>query len=412
MILVDFSSIVHRKLHTSIAMLKPKKINDKYQTMDYIGMMKYLIFQDLFEINQEYGKKFGDIVLCIDKADTGYWRKDFYAGYKSRRKTGREESDVNFQEVFEHIDKLVNQVTLHLPWKVISVSKAEADDIMLVLAREYNSSEKILIHSPDKDMIQAQRYNDTVFQYSSLTKKWLVPENKHDHMDHWIMEHVVLGDASDDVPKVIDHTEFSDSFIEHLNKYNVPAEFHNPFDFKTSTHLDNETKRNILSTFDIYKMNKKGENTGILDVYKNIRFGASDIQKILSGKYKINLKKKELEKLKKIHKDNKEKVKEINNEIKSLEIDNISEHERFQEWLDSHPLYRTHYDRNFTLVMEEGIPNDIWNEIVVSFKEAKIDYFPEKFKEYLDEYNLNSISMELNNHFQINRELTAADFGW
>jgi len=399
-------------IHTSIANIRPSKQNGTYVTSEFIHYTKYLISQELFSIQQEFSPKFGDMIICLDKSAGGYWRKDVYKGYKAGRKKGREESEINFSEVFSEIDGLIEQIELNLPWKVIAVPRAEADDIMLVLAREFNSSEKILIHSPDKDMIQAQRDTNNVFQYSALTKKWLVPENKHDHMDHWIMEHVVLGDASDEVPKVIDHTEFSDSFIDHLNKHNINKELHSPFNFKKSKDLDNETKQNVLSSFDVYKLNKKGESTGILDVYKNIRFGASDIKKILSGAYKINLKKKELETLKKEYKGNKEKIKEINAEIKSLTVDDNTEHERFQEWLDSHPLYRQHYERNFTLVMEEGIPNNIWNEIIIQFKEAKTTYNDTEYIKYLKENKMDRILLELSNYLTVQRDLTADDFGW
>ena len=55
----------------------------------------------------------------------------------------------------------------------------------------------------------------------------------------------------------------------------------------------------------------------------------------------------------------------INKEIKSLEIIEETSEKRFNDWLFSHPLYKEHYDRNFTLVMEEGIPTDIWNGIIM-----------------------------------------------
>lgn len=367
MILVDLSSIVHRKLHTSIANLKPNKVGGEYVTADFIGLTKHYIFEDLFSIQNEFSDKFGDLVICVDNAATGYWRKDVYPGYKANRKRGREKSEINFKEVFEHIDDIINQMRQNLPWKVIDVPRAEADDIMLVLAKEYSQYEKVLIHSPDKDMIQAQRDTDNVFQYSSLTKKWLVPENKHEHMDHWIMEHVCLGDTSDDVPKVVDHTEFSQAFLNYIKDqgYNIK----DPVEFRAA-NIGNDEKRRMLEEFDVYKLNRKGENTGIKDVYKDIRFGASTLTKAIS---------------------------------KAGSLD---------AWLDSHPLYREHYERNFKLVMAEGIPTDIWNQIILAYKEESSEYDNVKFEQYLTESGLESLKMELPTVFKINRELTAADFGW
>lgn len=59
MILVDFSSIIHRMIHTSIANVKPTKKDGKYVTSEFIGLTKYYIFQDLFGIKQEHGSKLG-----------------------------------------------------------------------------------------------------------------------------------------------------------------------------------------------------------------------------------------------------------------------------------------------------------------------------------------------------------------
>jgi hypothetical protein len=216
-------------------------------------------------------------------------------------------------------------------------------------------------------VIQAQRGNDNVFQYSSLTKKWLVPENKHDNMDHWITEHVCLGDPSDDVPKIVDKTEFSDSFLAHLaaHGFNVKV----PLDFRDLA-IDIEDKKKLVQCFDVYKKNRSGESTQEKDIYKDIRFGPTTLQK------------------------------------------KLKEYGSLDAWLDSHPMYRKNYERNFILVMEEGIPKNIWSAIVENFNSAETVYNREEFEQYLNENGLRSILMELPNVFKVNRELTAADFGW
>ncbi|QAU04521.1 putative RNaseH [Vibrio phage Va1] len=351
----------------SIANTKPRKVDGKYVTSEFINFTKYLILQELFTVQQQYKNKYGDLVICLDNSRDGYWRNDFYVGYKESRKKAREESEVNFREVFAELNVFMDQIRNNLPWKVIDVPKAEADDIMLVLAREFNPFEPILIHSPDKDMIQAQRNTDNVQQYSSLTKKWIVPETKGETMDEWIREHVCLGDECDGVPKVVDHTEFSDNFLAYLKENGVTLE--TPYEFKTS-NLTLQQKRDLLDNYQVYRVNRKGEELDEKDVYKKIRFGPSTLKK------------------------------------------QIEKYGSIDEWLDSHPLYRGHYNRNFTLVMEEGIPSDIWNEIIIAFKEAKTDYNDQEFERYLKENNLDSILMELPNIFKVTRELTADDFGW
>lgn len=355
-------------IHTSIANAKPREKDGRLVTSEFIGLTKYYILQDIFSIKQEHGPKFGDLVICLDKSQNGYWRNDVFPAYKAGRREGRDESNINYSEVFAEIDALTEQIKTNLPIKVVEVPRTEADDIMLVLAREYNKYENILIHSPDKDMIQAQRNNNTVFQYSALTKKWLVPENKHDNMEHWIMEHVCLGDGADGIPKIIEHTEFSTAFLHYLKEHGY-EEITSPMEFKSST-IPIEEKHRLLTEFNVFKTNRKGESTGVKDVYKDTRFGSSNL-------------------LKKI------------NEFGSLD-----------KWLDSHPLYRKNYERNFTLVMEEGIPTNIWNEIILAHKEAETVYNDREFEEYLIQNDLKSILMDLPGIFKITRNLTASDFGW
>lgn len=369
MILMDFSSTVHRMIHRSVAQATPGlDSNNKFITSEFIALTKYHILQDIFEIIQKNGRDFGDLIICLDNAIGGYWRKDVYSGYKSNRRKSRNESNINFSEVFKEIDGLILQIKENLPWKVLSIPRAEADDAMLILAKEYNSSEKILIFSPDKDMIQAQRDSDNVFQYSALTQKWLAPETKHDHMDHWIQEHVCLGDASDEVPKVVDNTEFSTNFLKYLRSNNLNIK--NPMEFKAIPILALEEKRFLISSYDVYKTNRKGESTGVKDIYKDMRFGPAALKK------------------------------------------KIKEHGSLDAWLDSHELYRTNYERNFTLIMVEGIPEYISAGILKTFSEAKSEYNILAFEEYLINNNLKSILLELPNYIKIGRDLTADDFGW
>ena len=406
MILVDFSSTMHRMVAVSTKDIELQE-DGQYITEDFIYFAKYLILTELYNTHQEHKNKFGEIVLCLDNASGGYWRKDVYSRYKSKRKDDKEISPIKWDEVYSYINKLLQAVTEHLPWKVVSVKKAEADDLMLALARHYNSQEKILIHSPDKDMIQAQKNaNGNVFQYSSLTKKWLVPENKHDNMEDWLLEHICLGDSCDEVPRIIDETIFSENFIKYLSE-NGYAPLDNPVDFKNC--LDAESKTKLLQNYNVYKTNKKGEPT-VLDIYENARFGPSDIKKVLEGVWELNQRKSILEKKKDEMKSQGLKITEINKEIKSLEVKDETPEKRFNDWLDSHPFYRGHYERNSILVLEEGIPSDIWNNIILEHKEAKEDYNPSEFEKFLDENNLSQLKMTMN--FESKRELSAEDFGW
>ena len=381
-------------------------IDGKKPTEEFIFFAMYLILTEIYNIQREHSKKFGEIILCLDNSKNGYWRKDVYQNYKSKRKKGREESDLDWKEVYSYVTALQTAIIEYLPWKVVQYERAEADDIILVLARTNNAFEKILIYSPDKDMIQAQRGTENVFQYSALTKKWLVPENKHDNMEHWLSEHVCLGDVADEVPKVVDHTEFSDSFLQYLKEHNVQIDKVHHF----KEWDDRDKKIFLIQNFNVHKTNKKGE---ILekDIYKDIRFGPSSLSEIFDGTWELKQRKEVLNQKKEELKAQGLKFTEVNKEIKSLVIKDETPEKRFEDWLNSHPLYRQNYERNFTLVMEEGIPSDVWNGIILAHKNAKSEYFPKEYDEFLDRHNLSKLKTQ--SVFKItNRPLTADDFGW
>lgn len=48
--------------------------------------------------------------------------------------------------------------------------------------------------------------------------KWITPDTKDGTMQDWLFEHIVLGDISDNVPKITEESEFSDEFSEYMLK--------------------------------------------------------------------------------------------------------------------------------------------------------------------------------------------------
>ncbi len=405
MILVDFSSIMHRMVLVATKEIELQE-DGTFVTEDYIFFTQHLILQELYSVYQEHKNKFGNMVLCLDNASGGYWRKDVLPSYKSKRKNSKEISPIRWDEVYKYINNLLEVITNYLPWRVVSVKRAEADDIILALSRHYNPHEKIMIHSPDKDMIQAQKNaNDNVSQYSALTKKWIVPEHKHDDMEDWLVEHVCLGDSGDEVPRIVDETIFSENFLTYLKANNILVE--TPMDFKSKLTIEEKTQ--LLSNYTVYKTNKKGEETE-LDIYFKERFGPSSLSEILDGTWELKQRKAILQNKKDELKSQGLKITEINKDIKALLIKDETPEKRFNDWLDSHPMYREHYDRNYILVMEDGIPSDIWNEILLEYKSALEDFKPLEFEKFLDANNLSQLKMIMS--FDVQREMTISDFGW
>ena len=89
----------------------------------------------------------------------------------------------------------------------------------------------------------------------------------------------------------------------------------------------------------------------------------------------------------------------------------INKHGSLDNFLDSHPLYREHYDRNRILVLTEGIPDYIRDGVIKEYSEAEDTYNHLEFEEYLKENNLSSMLMELPQSFSTKRgEISEEDF--
>ena len=83
-----------------------------------------------------------------------------------------------------------------LPWKTVYVPKAEADDIIAVLATQFGDKPTLILSS-DKDYKQLHT-KEGIAQYSPIMKKWINTDNpKRD-----LQELILTGDASDGIPNI------------------------------------------------------------------------------------------------------------------------------------------------------------------------------------------------------------------
>lgn len=357
MILVDFSSQVHRCLFTQINQTKPQLIDGKYRTQDFQDYWKCLILEELFKIAQEFQpylntKPNQGMVLCLDYFNKKYWRKNYYPEYKDHRGKKREESEIDYIEFFEIQNELANFLKENTPWKVFETEGQEADDLIMVLCREFQDKEPILIHSPDKDFIQCQRYSPLIKQFSPLTMKWITPDTKSGSMQEWIYEHICLGDDSDNVPKIVQDTEFSSDFIQYMKDKNQE---YIVYDWKKLPY--NEQKE-FLESFEL----------GFDGVYKKMRFGSQALKK------------------------------------------KLKEYGSIEEWIKTDKVLEDNFFRNYTLVMEEGIPTYLREQIINDFKDQSTAFDQNLFESYLKENRLNSLIPMLPQNFR--GEITLDFFEW
>jgi len=186
MIIVDYSGVAMASMFAQ-----------RSDTVDE-GLIRHQILNTLRMYNVKYRAKYGKMILACDG---GSWRKNVFAEYKASRKTNREASPIDWKEVWRVINLVREEIAENLPFKVVQVSGAEADDVIAALVettQEFGNSEPVMIVSADKDFIQLQKYNN-VSQFSPMTKKLITDKNPR----KYLIEHILRGDSGDGVPNVL-----------------------------------------------------------------------------------------------------------------------------------------------------------------------------------------------------------------
>ena len=348
MILYDFSSGFHRATFTATSNIKPHKKDGKFITEEFIGVVIGRVFSEILEFHKQYYKKYKDFIVCCDDHSHKYWRNDLYPEYKGQRTEKRAKSEINWKEVSKHIALFETVLSEYMNFKVINTEKAEADDIICFLTRKYCNFEPILILSPDKDFKQLHKFGD-IKQYSSITNKFVIDDERH--MEFY---HPLIGDKSDNVPRIVDFSEFTKEFKEFYKKSEL--EFYN---------LDYVTQNKIKELF--FKEYPNSE------VFETLRFGKSTVDKMIK---------------------------------KFGSLDN---------YLDSNPIYRLNYERNKKLVLDSEIPPYIESSILSQFLKAKKDLNFEKVETYLKYYELYDVIQDLRDYINTigeKKELTVENCNW
>ena len=187
MILVDLSQIMMASTMMSM---------EKGQTEADVDFIRHMVLNSLRMYRTEYNEKYGELVICCDSPHS--WRREHFPQYKAGRKTGREESPLNWTQIFGCFETIKEELKTVFPYRFIQVDGAEADDIIGYLSRTESRNEKIMIISSDKDFIQLHKY-DNVYQWSPVTKKLVNGIEPHGYL----FEHILRGDKGDGIPNVL-----------------------------------------------------------------------------------------------------------------------------------------------------------------------------------------------------------------
>ena len=186
MIIVDVNQIMISNLMVQINGRNALELSE--------DLVRHMVLNSLRAHNKKFRKDYGEMVIACDSGKV--WRRQSFPNYKAGRKANREKSEHNWELIFDILANVKNEIKQFLPYKVIELETAEADDIIAVLCRRIK--EKILILSGDKDFIQL--HNERIRQYNPVLNKFV---GKDENPSLYIREHILRGDRSDGVPNVL-----------------------------------------------------------------------------------------------------------------------------------------------------------------------------------------------------------------
>ena len=165
-------------------------------------LVRHMVLNSLRGHNKKFRKEYGEMVIACDSKNV--WRREIFPNYKAGRKATREKSEHDWDAIFSMLHTIKDEIRSFLPYKVIELETAEADDIIATLVKKIqnqvgpNHEKKVLILSGDKDFIQLHGPN--VKQYNPVLNKFV---GKGEDPVIYIKEHILKGDRSDGIPNVL-----------------------------------------------------------------------------------------------------------------------------------------------------------------------------------------------------------------
>jgi hypothetical protein len=238
MIIVDLNQVMISNLLMQIG----KHTNASLEE----NMVRHMVLNSLRSYNSKFRDEYGEMIIACDNKN--YWRKKLFPYYKANRKKNIEKSELDWNSIFETMNKIREELKNFFPYRVINIESAEADDVIATLVSEFgsplNTGEKILIVSGDKDFIQLHTYSN-VKQYDPVRKKQI----HHNDPALYLKEHIMRGDAGDGVPNFLSQ---DDCFVVGIRQTPITSKklvewvTKNPEEFCDSRMLRNYSRNKQL----------------------------------------------------------------------------------------------------------------------------------------------------------------------
>ncbi len=183
-VLVDLNNLLFRTLFA-----KDVNIRSPYANL---SLWRYLVYDSIYA-SLKHISNVGEIVLAVD--DKTSWRKSYFPRYKESRKEKREKTGINWDVLFATVNAYIADLKHHMPFKVLKVRSAEADDVIGVIAMAINN--ECVVSSNDEDYLQLVSKDVKVWNPSK--REYMVCDDPQLFLDMKCL----MGQAKDDIFNVL-----------------------------------------------------------------------------------------------------------------------------------------------------------------------------------------------------------------
>lgn len=297
-LLFDFNNLVIRNFFGN------KEIYEDPSDIQW-NLWMYNVFNSIYTTLFKF-KNVNEIIIAVD--DTNSWRKSFYSRYKESRKEKKKDDKIDWKELYTMMNKLANEFKHHMPFRIVKVKSAEADDVIGVLTK-YIKSPCVVI-TRDEDIFQCFAKKKNLRVYDPISQVIYSPDDFPD-IKNFLMKIIFCGQRKDDIPNIITPNDwgltestkgkrkpgFGEAAFNKI-KNDIQGFINNGYDLKDYGRIDlsENLKRNrILMDFDkipnkitdriLDAYNKSGNFSPIENIYLffekyNMRVFMEDINKI------------------------------------------------------------------------------------------------------------------------------------
>ena len=214
-LLVDTSYLIFFRFYALKSWFSKAKPEVSLETDDITTIPEFMekyestFLQTIQKISKKEGFTLENTMFIRDCSGSTIWRRDHYPEYKGTREYSKFNGNKLFQWTYDNLlPKYVLQGAT-----VLRFERLEADDTIAILVKNirHRSSDKIIIITSDHDYLQLLSYPHITLlnlKCESLAEKSIGSP----YAD--LMKKVILGDPSDNLPKV-----FKRCGIKTLQKY-------------------------------------------------------------------------------------------------------------------------------------------------------------------------------------------------